>query len=112
MLGQLGFWVARNFHGGELPHAGEEDVVVSPRIANEKRSALRIAQNCCGDAEFYGGTLFADGGNFGGEIFCSRLAPARYGAESAAGRLRRADYFAEFHQSLVPIAGSVEREKV
>ena len=36
--GQLRFWVARNFHGGELPHAGEEHVVVRARIANEKRS--------------------------------------------------------------------------
>ena len=111
MVGKLRFRVARDLHGRELPHARKEHVIVRAGIADQECSVFRVEKNHSRDTDINWRTLLADGGNFRREFQCAGAAPTRYGALVAARGLRRADYFAEFHESLVPIAGRFDREK-
>ena len=110
MCQELGLRMARDFNGGELPHAREKHVVVCARIFHQDGAAARVAENCRGNSYAHGGAFDARRGNFVGEAEVVCAAPLRDGADRAPGNLRRTDYFAEFHERLIPVAGRVASE--
>ena len=112
VLHQFGLSMCHDLDGGELPQAGEQHVVVRAGILHEDRSAFRIAQNCCGDLDADRCALLAWRRNFLRQVEGVGVAPTRNGALSAAGDLRRADDLSEFHERLVPVAGSLAGQKV
>ncbi len=109
---KLGARMSRDFDGGELPHAGEENVIMSAGIADEEGTSARIAEDGGGDADLDGFWFAARRGNGAGEIASAGEAVLGDGACGAARILRRADGFAEFHEGLVPVAGRGMREKL
>src|ERR1700722_8271840 len=51
VLLQFGLRMRHDLHGGELPQAGEQHVIVGAGILHEDRAALPIAENYRGDSD-------------------------------------------------------------
>ena len=51
--------MARYLYGGELPHAGEQYVVMRAGILYQDRAAARVTKNGCGNFYVLGGALHA-----------------------------------------------------
>ena len=109
---QFGFWAARDLDGGELPHAREQGVVVRAGILDEKRAALRVEQNQCGDRYRDGRASAARSWNFVGDALRVGLARLHERADQAVRGFWRADHFAQFHERLVPVPGRFAGEQV
>ena len=81
-------------------------------VLNQQRAATRVAEDRGGDFHVHGGAFAARCGNFVGQALRVGAAEASDGAVYAVRRLRCADYLAEFHQGLIPIAGGFRSEQI